>query len=56
MHSIAAVFVVSLIDCNLTVLFLSGIEQKWVSAMYQQINIAIYFIQKMFVWIKTSVV
>ena len=37
----AAVFVVSLIEPHLRVIFLGGIEQKWVSVMYQQINIAL---------------
>ena len=37
----AAVFVVPLIEHHLRVIFLGGIEQKRVSVMYQQINIAL---------------
>ena len=37
----AAVFVVPLIEPHLRVIFLGGIEQKRVSVMYQQINIAL---------------
>ena len=41
LRRIAAVFLVSLIEPHLRVIFLGGIERKWVSVMYQWINIAL---------------
>lgn len=38
---IAAVFVGSLTEPLLRVIFLGGIVRKWVSAIYQQINISL---------------
>ena len=38
---IAAVFVVSLTELHLTVIFFGRIERKWLSVLYQQINIVL---------------
>ena len=41
LRCIAAVFVVPLLEPRLSVIFLGGIKQKWVTIMYQQITIAL---------------
>ena len=41
LRCIAAVFVESITEPHLRVIFSGGIERKWVSVMYQQINIAL---------------
>ena len=41
LRCIAAVFVVPLLEPRLSVMFFGGIKRKWVTVMYQQINIAL---------------
>ena len=45
---IAGVFVVSLIESHLTVIFLGGNERIWVGVMYQLINNALSILWKNF--------